>query len=275
MLIASREGMFGGRDYAYLTVVAPAAAVTPVGSGGGRAAPGAFDALLPVAAAIVAALFALLLARSLRRRPAGEKVLWGLGFVLFAAAAGSEALAQSSGWSPGLFRAYYLCGGILTVAYLGAGSAWLHLPRRARDVMVGALAVATVAAAVTVAIAPVHGPALAAVAGGRPPPNGAIGGTAAVWAVALNSFGTVCLLGGALRSIWRRQRVRQSLWIAGGALILALSTSMSRTGEYSLMYLGELVGITAMFCGFVLPVIPARAPRRVAVPTPAGPAVGH
>jgi hypothetical protein len=275
MLIASREGMFGGRDYAYLTVVAPAAAVTPVGSGGGRAAPVAFDALLPVAAAIVAALFALLLARSLRRRPAGEKVLWGLGFVLFAAAAGSEALAQSSGWSPGLFRAYYLCGGILTVAYLGAGSAWLHLPRRARDVMVGALAVATVAAAVTVAIAPVHGPALAAVAGGRPPPNGAIGGTAAVWAVALNSFGTVCLLGGALRSIWRRQRVRQSLWIAGGALILALSTSMSRTGEYSLMYLGELVGITAMFCGFVLPVIPARAPRRVAVPTPAGPAVGH
>jgi hypothetical protein len=261
MLITSHEGMFGGRDYSYLTVVPPGAAASAIAGPSDRAAPAVFDSLLPVAAALVAAAFAAMLMRSLAQRRGGQKALWGLGFAFFAVAAACEALAQSSGWSAALFRGYYLCGGVLTVAYLGAGSAWLYLRPRARDVMVGALALATVAAALTVGLAPVHAGDLTATASGRPPPNGAIGGGAAAWAIALNSFGTLWLIGGALRSVLRRQRVRQSLWIGGGALVLAAATSMSRTGDYSLMYLGELVGITAMFYGFVLPQRAARPVR--------------
>jgi hypothetical protein len=84
--------------------------------------------------------------------------------------------------------------------------------------------------------------------------------------VALNAIGTLLLVGGVLRSVVRRQRVRSSLWIGGGAVVLALSTSMSRTGDYSLMYLGELIGIAAMFYGFVLPSLAARAPATPAAP---------
>jgi hypothetical protein len=62
-----------------------------------------------------------------------------------------------------------------------------------------------------------------------------------------------------LRSVVRRQRIRSSLWIGGGAIVLALSTSMSRADDYSLMYLGELIGIAAMFYGFVLPSLTERA----------------
>ena len=98
------------------------------------------------------------------------------------------------------------------------------------------------AAVASVLLAPVHAETLAATPSGRPPANGALGGHAFLWAVVLNSFGTVFLVGGALYSIARRQRVRASLWIGGGALVLALSTSMSRAGDYSFMYLGELVG---------------------------------
>jgi hypothetical protein len=133
----------------------------------------------------------------------------------------------------------------------------------------GALFVATVAAAVTVAAAPVHADVLAATATGRPPANGAIGGGAVVWAAVLNSLGTILLVGGVLRSVVRRQRVRSSLWIGGGALVLALSTSMSRTGDYSLMYLGELIGIGAMFYGFVLPSIAPRVPEPTGASAPA------
>jgi hypothetical protein len=78
--------------------------------------------------------------------------------------------------------------------------------------------------------------------------------------MALNSLGTLLLVGGVLRSVVRRQRVRSSLWIGVGALVLAVSTSMSRTGDYSLMYLGELIGIAAMFYGFVLPSLAPRSP---------------
>jgi pimeloyl-ACP methyl ester carboxylesterase len=73
---------------------------------------------------------------------------------------------------------------------------------------------------------------------------------------------------GALYSIVRRQRVRASLWIGAGALVLALSTSMSRAGDYSFMYLGELVGIALMFFGFTLAGQPKRAVTRPA-PAPA------
>lgn len=276
LIVASHQGMFGDRDFIYLTVVPPGAAVTPIGGGSRRSVPAVASSLPPVGASLLAALFTVLLLRSFRRRRAGEKLLWAGGFVLFAVATASQAIAQGSGWSAGLFRGYYLCGGVLTVAWLGAGSAWLQLSPRWRDALAGGLAVATLAAAAAVVLAPVHAGALAHAPSGGPPANSALGGYAFIWAIALNSFGTVFLLGGALYSIARRRRVRANLWIAGGALVLALSTSMTRAGEYSFVYVGELVGIALMFTGFNLtgakprtagaaPAAPARAPRNAVV----------
>jgi hypothetical protein len=127
--------------------------------------------------------------------------------------------------------------------------------------------VATVAAAVAVALAPVDAATLAATESGRPPANGALGGHAFLWAVALNSLGTVFLVGGSLYSIARRRRVRVNVWIGGGALVLALATGLSRAGDYSLVYLGQLVGITLMFAGFT--VVGRRPqPRPAAPPEP-------
>ncbi len=263
---ASHEGMFGGRDFAYLRVVAPGEPVTVVSRNQRTDVPAVADAVPPIAAALLAAAFALLLLRSLLRRAAGQKALWAVGFALFAVAAASEAAAQRAGWNPALFRLYYIAGGVLTVAYLGAGSAWLLLPRRGRDVLVGGLAVATVAAITTVLIAPVDVPGLAAAHSGQPPANGVLGGHAFLWAVVLNSFGTLLLVGGSLLSIARRQRVRANVWIASGALTVAAATGLSRTGDMSLVYLGELVGIALMFCGFTLP---APAPKRVRESEPA------
>src|SRR5439155_2931248 len=125
---ASHEGMFGGRDFAYLRVVAPGEPVTVVSHNHRTDVPAVADAVPPIAAALLATAFALLLLRSLLRRTAGQKALWGVGFALFAVAAASEAAAQRAGWNPALFRTYYLAGGVLTVAYLGAGSAWMLLP---------------------------------------------------------------------------------------------------------------------------------------------------
>jgi hypothetical protein len=265
LLVASHEGMFGDRDFSYLRVVAPGAAVTAVGGGSRTSVPVVASSLLPIGASLVAALFTILLLRSLRRRPGGQKLLWAGGFALFTVATASEAIGQGSGWSAWLFRCYYLCGGVLTVAWLGAGSAWLQVSRRWRDALAGGLAVATLAAAAAVALAPVDATALVHAPSGGPPPNGAIGGHVFIWAIVLNSFGTGFLVGGALYSIIRRRRVRANLWIAGGALVLALSTSLTRAGEYSFVYVGELIGIALMFNGFMF----TGAKARTAAPAPA------
>jgi hypothetical protein len=266
--VATHEGMFGGRDYAYITIVRPGEAATPIAAGGSTRVPAVADALLPLAAALVALLFCGLLLTSFLRRPAGQKALWAAGFALFATAALCEAVAQRTGWTPGLFRTYYTTGGVLTVAYLGAGSAWLLLPRRVRDALAGALVVTTLAAALTVALAPVDVGLLGATPSGRPPSNGALAGHAALWAIALNTFGTAFLVGGSLYSAARRLRVRANLWIAAGALVVALATGMSRAGSYSFVYAGELIGIAAMFAGFKLTGAPRKAPAPSPVSSP-------
>jgi hypothetical protein len=272
LFVGTHQGMFGGRDFAYLTVVPRGAPVTPISFRPGGSVPAVIDAFLPISAALVATLFSALLLRSFRRRPAGQKALWAGGFALFAVAAASEAVAQRTGWTPWLFRAYYLAGGVLTVAYLGAGSAWLLLPKRARDALVGGLVVATAAAVMTVVLAPVNEATLAATAHGRPPANAALGGHAFLWAIALNSFGTLFLVGGSLYSIARRQRIRPNLWIGGGALVVALATGLSRADSYSLVYAGQLLGIALMFSGFAFvgrqPAPRARPSIRGAPPVP-------
>src|SRR5206468_9165509 len=187
-----------------------------------------------------------------------------------AVAAGCEAVAQRAGWSPALFRTYYLAGGVLTVAYLGAGSAWLLLPKRLRDVLLGGLVVATLAATITVAVAPVSETVLAATAHGRPPVNSALGGHADLWAIALNTFGTLFLVGGSLYSIARRQRVRPHIWICSCALVVGLATGLSRADSYALVYAGQLLGIALMFSGFAF-VGKKPAPSRRSSPV----AVGH
>jgi cytochrome c oxidase cbb3-type subunit 1 len=250
MFVATHQGMFGGRDFAYVTVVRPGQTVTPIGSSANRAVPQIADSLLPVAAALVALLFVFLLARSYRQRPGGQKALWAAGFASFAVATVCEAVGQRTGWTPTLFRSYYVAGGVLTVAYLGAGSAWLLLRPRARDVLIGALAVGSIAAVASVWLAQVDEHVLTATASGRPPDNSALTGHAFLWAVVFNSAGTAVLIGGSLYSIARRRRVSANVWIASGALVVALATGLSRTGDYSLVYLGQVVGIACMFCGF-------------------------
>jgi hypothetical protein len=56
--------------------------------------------------------------------------------------------------------------------------------------------------------------------------------------------------------------VRANTWIACGALVLAAATSMSRAGDYSFVYIGELIGIVAMFAGFNVPAAPKRPVRQ-------------
>jgi hypothetical protein len=131
------------------------------------------------------------------------------------------------------------------------------------------LAVATLAATVSILLAHVDPTELLRAPSGRPPVNGALAGHAFLWAVALNSLGTLALVGGSVLSIVRRQRIRANLWIAGGALVVAAATGLSRAGDYSFVYLGELVGIALMFAGFtVVGRRRERGPARERVPEP-------
>ncbi len=79
-----------------------------------------------------------------------------------------------------------------------------------------------------------------------------------------NIYGLVTLVGGALYSaflFWRKRvmpnRVVGNVLIAAGALSIGLASTVTRLGDGSYLYLGELVAAILMFSGFIVAGRPA------------------
>ena len=80
------------------------------------------EAILAFGAALIALRLAGLLADRWRRRREPRLFLWSAGLAAYALGAAAIAWGAAAGWNEGVFRAYYLFGGLLTAALLGAGS---------------------------------------------------------------------------------------------------------------------------------------------------------
>lgn len=82
-------------------------------------------ALLPAITSLLAALFALALIDQWRERRHAFQLIWAIGMVCYAVAAGAEAVAAVAGWSEPLYKAWYLTGAVCTAGWLGLGTAFL------------------------------------------------------------------------------------------------------------------------------------------------------
>jgi len=225
---------------------------------------------IPVVTALIAAAFAARLGGGALAHPAAHRACWALGFACFAAGAAAEAYGASYGWSPVTFRIYYLAGGVLAVGMLGLGATWLHARRDVALFASGAVLATSVAAAVAVLTADVDAAKLAE-GGLRPPPNSALTGLAFLFAIALNSFGTIAVLGGIARSLRRRQRVVANLLVGAGVLVVASSGTLTRLGDaYGVVLGAQLAGLVMMYAGFELASQRAPARRAAAHSTPVG-----
>ena len=118
------------------------------------------EALLAFGAALLTFRLAGLLGQRWRERREAHLLAWSAGLAAYALGAAAIAAGASAGWNEGSFRAYYLFGGLLTAALLGAGSLLLAGVRIAGPV---ALVYAGLAIGVAVAApleAPVEGTAI-------------------------------------------------------------------------------------------------------------------
>lgn len=81
--------------------------------------------ILSAAAAVVALIMALALLDQWRERRGSYQLAWAIGSLLFGVGAGAEAIGAAAGWSPELFKVWYLAGAVLNAAWLGLGTAFL------------------------------------------------------------------------------------------------------------------------------------------------------
>lgn len=80
------------------------------------------EAILAFGAALLSLRLAGLLAARWRQEREPRLAAWSAGLAAYALGAAAIAWGAAAGWNDGVFRAYYLFGGLLTAALLGAGS---------------------------------------------------------------------------------------------------------------------------------------------------------
>ena len=84
------------------------------------------EPLLAFGAALLALRLAGALAHRWRASRRTDLGLWAAALLSYSLAAGAMAVGAAAGWSEAAFRVYYLFGGLLTAALLGAGSLVLY-----------------------------------------------------------------------------------------------------------------------------------------------------
>ncbi len=202
------------------------------------------DVLVPFAAALLSLRLTGLVVGRYRARRAPELLAWAASLACFAAGSAALAWGAAAGWDDRSFRAYYLFGGLLTAALLGAGSL-LRIGRRWAAPLVLFYAGLAVGVAIGVPIEP-------AVTGSSIPDASAHLDFFPARALALvgNVAGTVAAVGIALAGM-RRRPVGNGLIVAGGA-VAAAGSALAGLGQGG----GSLftaVAAALLYGGFVSP----------------------
>jgi hypothetical protein len=200
------------------------------------------EALVAFAASLVALRLAAELARRWRARRAPELAAWAASLAAYAAAAGAMAWGAAAGWDEASFRIYYLGGGLLTAALLGAGSLLLA---GVRVVTPAALIYAGLAVGVALAV-PVEG---SFDASGIPDAQEHLDFfPARLLAILGNVGGTLAVVLVALRSI-RRRPLGNGLILAGVATA-AVGSALAGLGEAETSVFVAVAAVL-LYAGFV------------------------
>jgi hypothetical protein len=215
---------------------------------------------LPFVSFIVSFIFAGFVLRRYAVRKGAHLLLWGIGLVFYGVGGFCEAYYGAFGWSPLLFRLWYLFGAILVAAWLGQGTVYLLARRRWAHVTMALLALGSLYGAIRVFTAQLDPSLMTASVhtGSELSGHAIVTPGVRVLTPFFNLYGTVTLVGGAAWSAWIFWRKRillhraiGNILIAVGAMLPAFGGTFSRFGVPSALYIGELLGTLIMFAGFI------------------------
>jgi hypothetical protein len=194
------------------------------------------------------------------RRRTPYLLLWGTGLAMFGIGSFTEAFLALT-WNSLMFRLWYVCGAMLNAGWLGQGTVYLLGRRKWANVLMVIIGILSLIGIVGVFLTPLDSSRfstsvlLSEQYRNILPP----GAPVRLLTPIFNIYGLVTLVGGALYSawlFWRKRvlpnRVLGNVLIAVGALAIASTSTLTRLGMGSYLYLGELVAAILMFSGFLL-----------------------
>ncbi len=231
--------------------------------------------IFSILATIVSFIFAAAVFKRWSYKKPKHLLLWGIGLVLYGLGTLSEVVLTYT-FSPFWLKLWYLCGAMLTAAWLGQGTVYLLVRRgRLADLLMVFLALASLLSLGLMIAAPLT-PAAGLFDLARPVSEQykeilVRSGLVTLLTILLNIYGTLALVGGAIYSaflFWRKKvlanRMTGSLLIALGALLPAMAGSLVKAGLLDFLYLSEFVGVVLMYAGFLLATAEKPVAARVA-----------
>ena len=84
-----------------------------------------FNAILPLASAVLSFVFCLFLVDQWRERRRPFQAIWAVGMLWYGLSAGAQFVGAAFGWNDVLYRSWYLIGAIWVAAWLGLGTTYL------------------------------------------------------------------------------------------------------------------------------------------------------
>jgi hypothetical protein len=217
---------------------------------------------LPILSTIITFVFAASVFNRFRVRHGLHLLFWGIGLVLYGIGTLTEVLMMFT-YNELALKLWYLCGAMLTAAWLGQGTINLLVRRRGvASILNFILITISLLAVVMVLLAPVT-PAAATYNIAQPASAQykdilTRSGGVVLLTILLNIYGTFTLVGGAIYSayiFWRKKvlfnRMIGNILIAIGAIMPAMGGSFLRMGLPDFLYLSEFLGVILMYIGFL------------------------
>ncbi|MFQ5818952.1 MAG: hypothetical protein ACE5I5_03105 [Candidatus Heimdallarchaeota archaeon] len=208
--------------------------------------------ILPFFATVISGVFAVSVFLQYRRRKKTHQLVWAIALAMFCVAAFFEAYSELFNWNSPVYKVYYVLAAS-HVLILGSGTVYLLHEKKVignayvpplflgYGLVIGFLMAYEAATASVDAEKFVKG---IVVAGSAMPDS------VRIFSPLLTIPGSIALIGGALYS-WYKIRRRFNLYIALGALIVAMSGGIARVGIQDAIYFGEMIGVTLMYFGFL------------------------
>ncbi|MCB9422421.1 MAG: hypothetical protein H6667_21640 [Ardenticatenaceae bacterium] len=231
-----------------------------------------FTTLLPFLSTLVMLIFTVwVLQRYVVRRKL-HFLFWGLGLAMFGFGSFAEAYLAIT-WNKWVFFGWYLFGAALTAGWIGHGTVYLLFRKKWVHGVTAVLLLGSLFAAYLMFVA-TQNLNVAAFSPSVPiseqyrdiMPAIDAGGAVRLTTPFFNVYGLITLVGGALWSaylFWRKRvlpnRVIGNVLIAAGALSIGFASTLTRLGNGSYLFLGELVAAVLMFIGFRFAAKPAPA----------------
>lgn len=217
---------------------------------------------LPVATTLVSLVFAGVVFRRYLHRGGNHLLWWSGGILVYGLGTFAESWITILGWSPGIFRFWYIVGALMGGAPLAQGTVWLLLRPRTARVLTWALVTAITVAALFVLASPID---MTAVEPNLPSGRVFAWQWVRAFSPFINTYAVVFLIGGAIWSAVRFRRAAQgqgtgaaiardrfvgNVQIAIGAILPGIGGGASRAGHTEVLYVMEIVGIVLIWAGY-------------------------